>query len=126
MISYPDEVPVTTKSSNSKEVDSLLSSYREIRRFLSLSTSLTFLTAPIPVLPDFESLVHQQGVKKEYEWLESAYDDKASYWIPGAKHHAGKHRSVVRLPDVSAILPPFDESVHTLDMQYHIIYNQYF
>ena len=43
------------------------SSYTEIRRFLSLSTSLTFLTAPIPVLPDFDSLVHQQGVKKAYE-----------------------------------------------------------
>ena len=61
MISYPDELPITTKSSNSKEVDSLPSTYTEIRRLLSPSTSLTFLTAPVPVLPEFDSLVHQQG-----------------------------------------------------------------
>ena len=66
----------------------------------STSTSLTFLIAPIPVLLDFDSVVHQHGVKEEYEWLESAYDDKTSYWVPWAKHHAGKHRSVVRLPDI--------------------------
>ena len=53
MISYPDELLSSTKSSNSKKVDSLPSSYTEIRRFLSPSTSLTFLTAPIQVLPDF-------------------------------------------------------------------------
>ena len=82
MISYPDELSLTTKSSNSKKVDSLPSPYTEIRRFLSLSTSLTFLTAPIPILPDFDSLVHQQGVKEEYEWLESAYNNKISYWVP--------------------------------------------
>ena len=119
MISYLDELPTTTKSNNSKKVDSLPSSYTEIRRFLSPSTSLTFLKAPIPVLPDFDSVVHQQGVKEEYEWLESAYDDKTSYWVPWAKHHAEKHQSVVRLPDISAILPSIDEPVHTLDMQYH-------
>ena len=111
--------PTTTKSSNSKKVDSLPSSYTEIRRFLSPSTSLTFLTAPIPVLPDFDSVLHQQGVKEEYEWLESAYDDKTSYWVPWDKHHAGKDQSVVRLPDVSAILQPIDELVHTLDIKYH-------
>ena len=91
MISYPDELSLTTKSSNSKKVNSLPSPYTEIRRFLSLSTSLTFLTAPIPILPDFDSLVHQQGVKEEYEWLESAYNNKISYWVPWGKHHAGKH-----------------------------------
>ena len=115
LISYP----TTTKSSNSKKVDSLPSSYTEIRRFLSPSTSLTFLTASIRVLPDFDSVVHQQGVKVEYESLESAYDGKTFYWVPWAKHHAGKYRSVVRLPDISAILPPIHERVHTLDMQYH-------
>ena len=46
---------------------------------LSPSTSLTFLTASIPVLPDFDSVVHQQGAKEEYEWLESAYDNMTSY-----------------------------------------------
>ena len=119
MISYPDDLPTATKSSNSKKVDSLLSSYTEPRRFLSPSTSLTFLTAPIPVLPDFDSVLHQQVVKEEYQWLESAYDDKTSYWIPRAKHHAGKYRSFVRLSDISAILPPIDEPVHTLSMQYN-------
>ena len=39
--------------------------------------------------------------------------------MPWDKHRAGKHRSIVRLPDISAILPPIDEPVHTLDMQYH-------
>ena len=39
--------------------------------------------------------------------------------MPWDKHHAGKHRSIVRLPDISTILPPIDEPVHTLDMQYH-------
>ena len=73
----------------------------------------------IPVLHNFDSLVHQQGVKEEYEWLERAYDYKTSYWIPWTKRHTGKHRSVVRLPDISAILPPIDEPVHTLDMQHH-------
>ena len=48
MISYSDELPSSTKLSNSKKVDSLSSSYTEIRRFLSPSTSLTFLTAPNP------------------------------------------------------------------------------
>ena len=109
----------TTKSSNSKQFDSLLLSYTELWRFLSPSTSLTFLTAPIPVLPDFDSVVHQQGVKEEYECLERAHDDKTSDWVPWAKHHAGKHQLVIRLPDLSAILPPIDEPVHTLDMQYH-------
>ena len=75
-ITYPDELPTTTKLSNSKKGNSLPSSYTKIRRFLSPSTSLTFLTALIPVLPDFDSLVHKQGVKDEYEWLECAYDDK--------------------------------------------------
>ena len=102
-----------------QKINSLSSSYTEIRRFLSPSTSLTFLTAPIPVLLDFDSVVYQQGEKEEYEWLESAYDDKTSYWVPWAKHHTGKHWSVVQLPGISAILPPIDEPVHTLDMQYH-------
>ena len=79
IISYPAELPTTTKSSNSKNVDSLPSSCTEIRRFPPPSTSLTFLIAPIPVLLDFDSVVHQHGVKEEYEWLESAYDDKTSY-----------------------------------------------
>ena len=35
------------------------------------------------------------------------------------KQHAGKNRSVVRLPDISTILPPIDEPFHTLDTQYH-------
>ena len=38
MISYPDELPTTTKLSNAKKVDSLPSLYTEIRRFLSPST----------------------------------------------------------------------------------------
>ena len=76
MISYPDEFPTTTKSSNSKKVDSFPSSYTEIRRFLSPSTSLTFLTALIPVLSDCDSLVHKEGIKDEYEWLECAYDNQ--------------------------------------------------
>ena len=42
MTSYPNELPTTTKSSNSKKLDSLPSSYTEIRRFLSPSTSLTY------------------------------------------------------------------------------------
>ena len=54
---------------------------------IAFTTSLTFLSAPIPVLPDFGSVVHQQGVKEVYEWLERAYDDKTSYWVPWAKHH---------------------------------------
>ena len=114
MIFYPDELPTTSKSSNSKKVDSLPSSYTE--RFLSPFTSLTFLTAPIPVLPDLDSLVHQQGVKEEYEWLESAYDNKTSYWVPWAKHHA------------SAILSsacPYLRYAISLH-EYHIKYNQYF
>ena len=119
MISYPDELPTTTKLSNSKQVDSLPSSYTEMWRFFSPSTSLTSLTASIPVLPDFKSVVHQQGVKEEYKWLENAYDNKTSYWVPWAKHHAGKYQSVVWLPHISAILPPIDEPVHNLDMQYH-------
>ena len=119
MISYPDELPTTTKLSNSKKVDKLPSSYTEIRRFLLPSTSLTFSTAPIPVLPNFESVVHQQGVKEEYEWLESAYDNETSYWVPWAKRHARTHRPVVRQTDTSAILPPIDETVHTLNMQCH-------
>ena len=90
----------------------------EIRRFLSLSTLFTFLTAPVSVQPYFDSVVHQQEIKEEYERLESVYDDRTSYWVPWAKHHAGKHQSVVWIPDISAIVPPFDESVHTLDMQY--------
>ena len=49
----------------------------------------------------------------------SACDDMTSYWVPWGKHHAGKHQSVVRLPDISAILPPIDEPVHTSDMQYY-------
>ena len=40
------------------------------------------------------------------------YDDKTCFWMPWAKHHA------VRLHNISAILPPIDEPVHTLDMQY--------
>ena len=44
-----------------------------------------------PILPNFDSAVLQQGVKEEYEWLESTHDDKTSYWVPWAKHHAGKH-----------------------------------
>ena len=55
----------------------------------------------------------------EYESLENAYDGKTSYWVPWAKHHAGKYRSVVRLPDISAISPPIHEPVHNLDIQYH-------
>ena len=90
MISHPDELPTTTKSSNSKKVDSLPSSYTEIRRFLSPSISLTFLTVPFSVLPDFDSLVHKQGVKEKYEWLESAYGDKTPYWVPWARQHSGK------------------------------------
>ena len=90
MISHPDELPVTTKLSNSKKVDSLPSSYTEIRRFLSPSTSLTFLTALFSVLLDLDSLVHQQLVKEKYEWLESAYGDKTPYWVPWVKHHSGK------------------------------------
>ena len=54
---------------------------------IAFTNSLTFLSAPIPVLPDFGSVVHQQGVKEVYEWLERAYDDKTSYWVPWAKHH---------------------------------------
>ena len=56
--------------------------HTEIRRFLSPSTSLTFLTAPFSVLPDFDSLIHQQEVKEKYEWLESVYGDKTPYWVP--------------------------------------------
>ena len=74
LISYPDDLPKTLNRVIQKYVASLPSSYTEIRRFLSPSTSLTFLTAPIPFLPDFDNLVHQQGVKEEYEWLESVYD----------------------------------------------------
>ena len=113
MISYPDELPTTNKSSNTKK------KLIEIRKFLSQSISLTFSTALIPVLPDFDSAFHQQGVKEKYEWLESAYDDKTSYWVPSAKHHAGKHRSVALLLNTSAILPPVYEPVHTLDTQYN-------
>ena len=91
MISYPDELPTATKWSNSKKVDSLPSSFTEFRRFFSAFTSLTFLTASIPDLPNFDSVVLQQGIKEEYEWLESTYHDKTSYWVPWAKHHAGKH-----------------------------------
>ena len=112
MIFYPDELPTATKSGNSKKVYSLPSSSTEIQIFLSPSTSVTFLAVPIPVLPDFDSLVHQQGVKEEYEWLESAYDNNTSYWVPWAKHHIGKHQSVVRLPGISAVLPPIYEPVH--------------
>ena len=79
MISYPYELPTTTKLSNSEHVDSRPSSYTEIRRFLSTSTSLKFLAAPILVQPGFDSPVHQQGVKEEYKWLESAYEDKTPY-----------------------------------------------
>ena len=100
MISYPDELPTTIKSSNSKKVDNLPPSYTEIRRLLSPCTSLTFLTTPIPVLPHFDSFVHQQEVKEVYEGLEREYDDKISYWVPWAKHHAVKHRSVIQLPDI--------------------------
>ena len=77
------------------------------------------MTAPIPVPPDFDSLAHQQGVKEEYEWLGNAYNDTTSYWVPWAKHHAGKHQPVVRLPELSAILRPIDGRFHTLDMSYH-------
>ena len=87
MISFPDELPTTMKLSNSEKVDSLPSSYREIRRFVSTSFK-------IPVLPVFDSLIQQQGVKEEYEWLESVYEDKTSYWVPWSKHHAGKHQSL--------------------------------
>ena len=66
MISYLDELPTTTKLSNSKEADRFPSSYTEIRRLLSPSTSLTFLSVLIPVLPDFDDIVRQQGVKEEY------------------------------------------------------------
>ena len=45
--------------------------------------------------------------------------DNTSYWIPWAKHQTGKHRRVISLFGISAILPPIDELVHTLDMQYH-------
>ena len=76
---YPGELPTTTKSSNSKKIDSLPWSYTEIRKFLSPSTSFIFLIAPTQVLSDFDSLVHQQGVKEEYDWSERAYDDKTSY-----------------------------------------------
>ena len=65
MISYADELPTTTKSSNSKQVDSLPSSYTEIQIFLSPSISFTFLIALIPVLPDFDSFVHQQEEVQE-------------------------------------------------------------
>ena len=95
MIFYPHELPTTNKLSNSKEVDSLPLTYTEIRRFLSPSTSIIFLTAAIPVLPNIDSLVHQEGVKEEYKWLENTHDDKTSYWVSWAKHPAGKHRSVV-------------------------------
>ena len=78
MISYPDELPTTTKLSNSKKVDSFPLSYTEIWRFLSTSTSPTFLKALTPVLPDFDSAVHQQGIKGVCEWLERVYDDKTS------------------------------------------------
>ena len=64
VIPYPDELPTTTKSRNSKKVDSFPLSYTEIRRFLSPSTSLTFLTALIPVLSDFDSVLHQQGIRR--------------------------------------------------------------
>ena len=36
-----------------------------------------------------------------------------------AKYHAGKHQSVVQVPDISAILPLIDQPIQTLDMQYH-------
>ena len=78
MMSHPDEFSTTTMFSNSKNIHSLHSPYTEIQRFLSPSTSLTFLTAPIPVLPDFDSVVYHQGVKEACEWLENAYDDKTS------------------------------------------------
>ena len=120
-ISYPDELPANSKFSNSKKVESLPWPYTEIWRFLSPSTSLTFLTAPIPALPEFDSFVHQQGVKEGYEWLEKAYGNKTSYWAPWAEHHTGKHQSVVQLPDLSTILPPTDEPAHPLDMQYHFM-----
>ena len=76
MTFYPDELPITTKLSNSKKVDSLPSPHTEIRRFLSPSTSLTFLMAPVPVLPYFDKFVNHEGVKEEYEQLERAYEDK--------------------------------------------------
>ena len=77
-MSHPDEFSTTTIFSNSKNVHSLSLPYTKIQRFLSPSTSLTFLTAPIPVLPDFDSVVYHQGVKEAYECLENAYDDKTS------------------------------------------------
>ena len=95
MISYSDEFPTTTKLSNSKKVDSPPSSYTEIWRFISPSTLLIFLTPLIPALPDIDSVVHQKRVKDEYEWLESVYSNKSYYLVPWAKHHTGKHWSVV-------------------------------
>ena len=51
--------------------------------------------------------------------MNSAYEDKTSYGVPWNKHHTGKDRSVVQLPDIWAILPPIDEPIHTLDMHCH-------
>ena len=105
MVFYPDELHAAAKSSNSKKDDSLPSLYTEIRKFLSPSTSLTFSIVPISVLPDFDSFIHHQGVKGK----ESACVDKTCYWVPWHKHHSGKHRLVVRLPDIRANLLPIDE-----------------
>ena len=118
-ITYPEAPPSAGKANTSKKLDRLPTSYTEVRKFLLPSTSLFFLAAPCPKLPDPESSVYKQGLKDEYEWLESAYDAEKSVWVPWAKHHSSKKRTNVRSLDISAIIPPIDEPVHTLDMQFH-------
>ena len=113
MISYPDELSITTNKVIKKMLIALLIIHRNWK-FLLPSAWLTILTALIPVLPDFDNLVHQQGEKEEYEWLESTYDDKiCSYWVSWANR-----KTLIRyvwLPDILAIVPPIDEPVHTLE-----------
>ena len=86
VISYPNE---HLSVSTSKKVNSLPSSYTEVRKFLLPSSSFKFVAAPILVIPDLNQSIYDQGVNDEYEWLENAYHNSTSDWVGWAKHHAG-------------------------------------
>ena len=61
---------------------------------------------------------YRNGISDEVAWLKTA--NTINIWIAWVRYHSTRSHHA-RKPDISAILPLIDASVHTLDTQYHRI-----
>ena len=110
---------LSVRSKDSLILDKLPSCYTNVHRFLSPQKLLYMTKSPFSVTPSFDQNLYQQEVNKEFEWLKTSFNENESYLFPWAKFHSDKCSAEPRSIDISAILPPIDEPVHTLDMQFH-------